>query len=210
MGSLLCSSTCTHTTDRAAKRRLYTSLNRKCNLLAVTEDRDHSRDTLLRMSVPEAASRLGVTQSAIRKRVQRDQIPYEKDARGHTYVYLDVNHDDRQDGSHDGSQSRDQDQSRGTGTGVTGPSHDAATERLLKHLEEQNLWLRQELERKDAILLSITQRIPELEPRGFDVSSAEGEGSAGPPPDDAGPYGAMSSEVQVGRPSWLRRVLRLD
>ncbi len=45
-------------------------------------------DTLVRLSVPEAASRLGVTQSAIRKRVQREQVPFDKDERGFTYVYL--------------------------------------------------------------------------------------------------------------------------
>ena len=43
-----------------------------------------------RVSVPQAADHLGTTVDAIRKRVQRDAIPYEKDAAGRVWILLDT------------------------------------------------------------------------------------------------------------------------
>ena len=42
-----------------------------------------------RLTMAEAAKRLGVTKDAVRKRVQRGNIPYEKAEDGVVYVYLD-------------------------------------------------------------------------------------------------------------------------
>src|SRR4051794_25901025 len=106
------------------------------------DDESQSRDTLLRLSVPEAASHLGMTQSAIRKRVQRKQMPFDKDERGYTYVYV----------SHDESQSRDCDNETVTEENVTGPapgeSRNGATEYLqarVESLEKQVRFLQDEL-----------------------------------------------------------------
>jgi hypothetical protein len=41
-----------------------------------------------RVTVPEAAEMVGVTQSAIRKRVQRGTIPWDKDSEGRIYVHV--------------------------------------------------------------------------------------------------------------------------
>ena len=46
---------------------------------------------LHRVTVTEAAAMLGVTESAVRKRVQRGQIPHDKEETGRVYVYLDPN-----------------------------------------------------------------------------------------------------------------------
>ena len=104
--------------------------------------------SLTRMTVAEAAVRLGVTQDAIRQRIRRNSIPHEKDESGRVYVYLHPTNTD-----HDG---------------VYVPHHDEVRERvrdaLIDELRKQNDFLRAELERKDAILLTMAQRIPELEP----------------------------------------------
>jgi len=144
--------------------------------LKVMDDESQSRDTLLRLTVPEAASHLGVTQSAIRKRVQRKQIPFDKDERGYTYVYI----------SHDESRSRDRDPSHVTETDVTGPipdeSHNGpmdelkyrveSLERQVRFLQDELISRRVETERKDAILIHLSKALPE--PRGEPLSISEG------------------------------------
>ena len=99
-----------------------------------------------RVTVAEAAVRLGVKEQAIRKRIQRGTLVHDKDGNGRVYVYLDT-------------------QDRATGTGT-----DAGISTLVQSLQEQIAYLRQEAEdwkeeasRKDTIIMSLTQRIPELE-----------------------------------------------
>jgi hypothetical protein len=43
-----------------------------------------------RVSVPQAADHLGTTVDAIRKRVKRGTIPYERDERGRVWILLDT------------------------------------------------------------------------------------------------------------------------
>jgi hypothetical protein len=47
----------------------------------------------LRITIREAASRLGVTEAAIRKRIQRGSLDKEMSEDGRVYVYLDVHED---------------------------------------------------------------------------------------------------------------------
>jgi hypothetical protein len=149
-------------------------------------DESQSRDTLLGLTVPEAASHLGVTQSAIRKRVQRKQIPFDKDERGYTYVYI----------SHDESLSRDRDPSHGTAEEVTGHSETESRngsidelksrveslEKQVQFLQEELVSRRAEAGRKDALLLNMTEALKALTPpppkapqetRGAPVSASE-------------------------------------
>jgi excisionase family DNA binding protein len=101
-----------------------------------------------RITVPEAAELLGVTQSAVRKRIQRGTIPWDKDTEGRTYVYVDLA-ETRLEIEEDRSQDASPGQSR---------------DEVLEVYKEQVEFLHRELERKDAIIMSLTQRIPELEP----------------------------------------------
>ena len=101
-----------------------------------------------RVTVPEAADLLGVTQSAVRKRIQRGTIPWDKDEEGRIFVYVDPS---------DAGPETGEDTSRDTAAGQS-------LDELLEVYREQVDFLRRELERKDTIIMSLTQRIPELEP----------------------------------------------
>ena len=128
-----------------------------------------------RLTVPAAADLLGVTQSAVRKRIQRGTIPWDKDEEGRIFVYVDPS---------EVSPETDEDTSRDT---AVGQSRDG----LLEVYREQVDFLRRELERKDAILMSLTQRIPELEParepRESDVSASDGPVEGDVPPEQDKP-----------------------
>src|SRR5918996_689662 len=100
-----------------------------------------------RVTVPEAAKMMGVTQSAIRKRIHRGTIPWDKDHEGRIYVYVDPS---EMSPETRGGKARDT---------SAGQSRDE----LLEAYRDQVEFLRRELERKDTIIMSLTQRIPELE-----------------------------------------------
>jgi excisionase family DNA binding protein len=108
------------------------------------ETRDNPVDKL---TVPEAAELLGVTQSAVRKRIQRGTIPWDKDGEGRLYVYVDPS---------ETALDTEEDKSRDTSSGQS-------RDELLEFYREQVEFLRRELERKDTIIMSLTQRIPGLE-----------------------------------------------
>ena len=107
----------------------------------------HRDETWDRVSVPEAADSLGITQSAVRKRIQRGTIPWDKDTEGRLYVYLDPSETGPETGS---DESRDRSPGR-------------SRDELVNSLEDQVRFLREELERKDTLLMTLMQRVPELE-----------------------------------------------
>ena len=104
-----------------------------------------------RLTVAQAADRLGVTQDAVRKRIARGTIRHEKDYEGHIFVYLDTL---------EGESKTDQDNGEDIGSKTVS---DASQDKYTRSLEDQVDFLRRELERKDTIIMSLTQRIPELE-----------------------------------------------
>ena len=110
-----------------------------------------------RVSVAGAARRLGVSQDAIYKRIKRETIPWEKGADDKTYVWIE-----EQDASID-SPSSSTDRRYDSST-------DQSTDPLLDELRDRIRFLEAELEdrkdearRKDTVIMSLTQRIPELE-----------------------------------------------
>ncbi len=52
-----------------------------------TGPQDRPQDTLDRLTVAEAADRLGVSQDAVRKRIVRGTIRHDRDEEGRVYVY---------------------------------------------------------------------------------------------------------------------------
>ena len=122
------------------------------------EDGHPSPDTSMdKHTMAEAAKRLGVTKDAIRKRVQRGNIPYDKDENGVIYVYLDR-------------------EAAGPRTGGQ-TSADTARDEAMEILRDQVTFLRAELERKDALLLNMTEGLKALqapsEPRDAPVTATE-------------------------------------
>jgi hypothetical protein len=138
-----------------------------------------------RVTVAEAAIRMGVKEQAIRKRIQRGTLAHDKDEDGRVHVYLD-----QEDGA------------TGTGNGIY-----TGMDTLVQHLQEQIAYLRQEAEdwkeearHKDTIIMSLTQRIPELEvsmeSRAASDTAGEGTGKGMVPPEPKKPS---------QRRSWLHR-----
>ena len=163
-----------------------------------------------RVSLKAAAAELGVTSEAIRRRAKRGTLPSEKGEDGLLYVWVpavpDGPHGASDGGPHGVSDGRVHAGSHGQDQSPRLP------EALLKRFENENGFLRQELERlhrelerKDAILLTMAQRIPELEPasngspepREAPQATSEESSSTSPPP-------------QEERPSWWRRFFGLE
>jgi hypothetical protein len=152
-----------------------------------------------RVSVAEAARRLGVSQDAIYKRIKRETIPWEKGADDKTYVWIK-----EQDASID-SPSSSTDRRYDSST-------DQSTDPLLDELRDRIRFLEAELEvrkdearRKDTVIMSLTQRIPELEaasePRRSPEEPSEEPGRGDVPPEPHHP---------VERPSWWRKFFGLE
>ena len=144
-----------------------------------------------RVSVAEAAERLRISQDAVYKRIKRGTIPWDKSEDDKTYVYIDD-----VDGSTDRArQSTDQ---------ASSASNYVSKDELLSELRARVRFLEEELQRKDTILLSLTQRIPELEAppesRDAPVSSSEEENKGTPP----------EQQEPSKRRSWWREFFGLE
>jgi excisionase family DNA binding protein len=101
-----------------------------------------SPDASERLTVAEAARRLGVSQDAVRKRIKRGSIRYERGEGGRVYVYLDAS-------------ETEQDTDRG---------------RVQDHTAELIATLREQLEQANErdrenrrIIAALTSRIPAIE-----------------------------------------------
>src|ERR671916_963957 len=132
-----------------------------------------------RVTVAEAAERLGVSQDAVYKRIKRGTIPWDKDEDGKTVVYIEVANGstDEPNSSTDNFTDRLK-----TSTDTLGSSSiDVSVDVLVDELRDRVKFLEEELRRKDTILMSLVQRVPELEapsePRESPVTSAESAGN---------------------------------
>ena len=115
--------------------------------MGVGEDRtDRPSPDLDRLSVAHAAA-LSISQDAVRKRIARGTIPHDRDEAGRVYVYLSPS---------ETVHKTDQDTMQGHATKTVQNAY-------IQSLQDQIAFLRRELERKDAILLNLTERIPQLE-----------------------------------------------
>jgi hypothetical protein len=163
-----------------------------------------------RVDLKAAAAELGVTSEAIRRRAKRGTLPSEKGEDGLLYVWVpavpDGLHSAFDGGVHGVSDGGPHAGSPGQDQGRRLP------EALLERFENENGFLRQELERlhrelerKDAILLTMAQRIPELEassePPGSPVTSSDSEDKGTTPPEQQEPS---------QRRSWWRAFLGLE
>jgi hypothetical protein len=147
---------------------------------------------LERQTIAEAAKKLEVTQEAIRARIRRGTIEHDKDETGKTYVYL------TEEETHNQSD---------TNTVVNGVVNDYITS-LKSEIEslkaDREVW-QEEAKRKDAIIMALTNRIPELEAPS-DMSSDVTESRVSPA--EEGSRGSAHSDPQNAseRVSWWRKI----
>jgi excisionase family DNA binding protein len=152
------------------------------------EVQDRPQDSLDKITVAEAAERLGVSQDAVRKRIARGTIRHGKGEDGRIFVYLDTF-------ERSSKTVQDEPPERQSKT-----VQDEDQDKYTRSLEDQIDFLRRELERKDTIIMSLTQRIPELEP------SPEQPGAAETASEDAGRGDIPPESQQPSEPrSWWRR-----
>jgi hypothetical protein len=148
-----------------------------------TNQADYAADYaggLERVTVPEAAERLGISENALRKRVQRDTVQWDRDDDGRIFVYLPTAGTD---------QAADQADDYAGGHADDQP---VVPVELVESLQEQVGYLRGALETRDKelaemrrLLAGALERIPALEappdtprePREFPVTSSEQQGS---------------------------------
>jgi excisionase family DNA binding protein len=148
----------------------------------VGEARDTTQD---RVTIQEAARRLGVKEDAIRKRIQRGTLPHEKTEEGRVFVWVPITQDTAQDMTEDAYQ-------------------DTGRDELIVELRDQVRFLREELARKDAILLRMAESIPQLEaPPEPRESPTE---AAGEPSRDAVSPEPQSATSRPQERSWWRRM----
>ena len=167
------------------------------------EDQDIAQD---KMTIQEAARRLGVKEDAIRKRIQRGSMRHEKAEDGRVYVWVDAAQDTTQDAERE-SQDAYQD-----------TAQDTAQDERLKDLREQVAYLRRQLDeerearrRADMILAQLSQANAE-QARTIRAIEAPQEATESPETveeasEDAEPRSyAPGAQEGVQRP-WWRRIL---
>jgi excisionase family DNA binding protein len=138
------------------------------------------------LTVAEAADVLNISQDAVRKRIARGTIRHDRDETGRVYVYLSPS---------ETVHKTDQDSASKT---VQDP--------YIRSLEDQIAFLRRELERKDAILLNLTERVPpQLEARESPVRDAEQPEGAPPRSATEGAYEGVQ-RPERREPGWWRRL----
>jgi excisionase family DNA binding protein len=169
-----------------------------------------------RVTVQEAARRLGVKDDAIRKRIQRGTMEHDKGQDGRVYVYLEPS----------SVASRD---AQG-GNAVHGATQDTSYDAFLVGLQDQVSYLRSILQeerdarrRADTIIAQLTQanaalaqRMPELEApqtheeaaqgATVDASKVHGQDATGDPRGSARPRDTAEFPVRgsLARPWWRR------
>jgi hypothetical protein len=153
----------------------------------VGEDRtDRPSPDLDRLTVAQAADALSISQDAVRKRIARGTMPHDRDDSGRVYVYLSPS-----ETVHKTNQDTIQDDATKT-----------VQDTYIRSLEDQIAFLRRELERKDGILLNLTERIPELEAAS---EARESPQTVEDEPERAEPRPATGDAQEgVQRPWWRR------
>jgi hypothetical protein len=145
-----------------------------------------------RVDLKEAAEVLGSTTEALRKRAKRGTLDSETGEDGKLYVWVDdrvAGRDGRVDSRVDGR--------------VDDPDDDRREE-LIDRMASEIDWLRREVERKDTLLMSLMQRIPELEAPP-EASPEPREARVTPSEDWGDSEGRADAEKPVERRSWLYR-----
>ncbi len=152
-----------------------------------------------RVTIQEAARRLGISESAIRKRVQRGTLHHQKGGDGRVYVYLDMGEDT-----------------------VQTPVRDELVDEIrdqVTHLREQLAEEREARRRADTIIMELSRanaalaaRVPELEassigdtPQATETAREASEG-ASPRSGTVGVQEDAQEPKETARRPWWRRL----
>jgi excisionase family DNA binding protein len=137
-----------------------------------------------RLTIQEAARRLGVSEGAVRKRVTRGTLEHHKDEDGRVYVYLDDGVDTRVD---------------------EGVYHNSNA--LISQLRDEVAYLRDENRRKDEIIMQQAMTMRQLTAAPQQPEATEAAETVEEQPEEAEPHPA-SGEAQESeqRRSWWRRI----
>jgi hypothetical protein len=149
-----------------------------------------------RVTIAEAADRLGVTRDAIRKRIKRGSIEWETGPGEEVFVYVDASATAEDASRHD--------------------AHDALIESLREQIEylrsEVVVW-QDEARRKDHLLAATLERIPAIEPppdTPTPNTSPEAPGEPVAPSEHQDNGTARTDEEASEKPSWWRRFLGVE
>ncbi len=148
------------------------------------------------VTVQEAADLLGTTVDGVRSRIKRGTLDSAK-VGGAVYVLLDPDQS---------ATSFDQPGLGGAGHGQSATSPEdrdallAAKDETISHLRRELDARNEELRRKDAILLTLAQRVPELE------ASPNGQEDAQEPSREAGGEKDGERNGEAQKASWWRRI----
>jgi hypothetical protein len=150
-------------------------------------------DGFEKLTVAAAADRMGTSQDAVRKRIQRNTIKWDKDEDGRVYVYLDAS-ETRQATDHDASE---------TASGMALEILQAQ----VAHLQEIISIRDEEIRRHQHLLAAALERIPAIEaPQEPSPEASESPetpfekaGKGDPPPGDTG-----DSRSSAREPWWRR------
>jgi uncharacterized small protein (DUF1192 family) len=156
-----------------------------------------------RVTLTEAAELLGMSRDAVRMRVRRGSLASEKGEDGRVYVFVEPD------------QVRDQEAAQHhadhAGHAYLQSEDRQHTYPLVEELRDRIEFLQRELERKDAILLNMTEAMkalnppapqeePPLEPREARTAATEQPGRVGPQP------AVESAQEGSQRAPWWRRI----
>jgi len=156
--------------------------NTRTNTDNTSDDTRTNTDSTVRVTVVQAAEILGLTEGAVRQRLKRETLPADKDEDGSVYVLL-VRAQVRTYG--DNTRTNDDITHDSTRTNTDKTNDSTADQPLLvERLENEVEWLRREVERKDTIIMSLSQSISALEapsePREATETASQGAEGAEP------------------------------
>jgi hypothetical protein len=141
-----------------------------------------------RLTIQEAARRLGISEGAVRKRVTRGTIGNDKDDDGRVYVYLDNR----------GRQGVDTGQDEGV---------DPNSNALISRLEGEVEFLRDQVRRQQEIIAQQAVTMRQLTAAESQEPPEDAE-TVEEPPDRAEPRPAAPDPQEGSHRPWWRRMLR--
>ena len=155
--------------------------------MVVDDTQDTAQD---RVTIQEAARRLGVKEDAIRKRIQRRSLEHEKTPEGRVYVWVDAAQDTAEDAYRAASQD----------------ALLSAKDETISALREQLQAERQAHAEARRIIAGLVERIPAIEAPQEEASPGPGARQAPEAADEQRGRGEASTEPQaaMSRPWWRR------